>query len=332
MRQGLLAITLLLNVVLWSPLTLALEMTQEEADSWLVDPQVLHSTNNIYQDVLLDNADVVSSTLAQIPQPKQEVIRFLLLKKIESQRLILTPRMAIFIKLQQQRPSIYTVSDSGDDYTASLSVFNSSLIANRLISNWKQDQTTIDFIIAVESQNLDLFHWLKGSSLILEEHETLLVNEADSLSPRALEYLVNQLVGEPLIQWVPSTTVVVKLAQLTQDQRLYSLLWKMKSNKATEGEVKRLVSVGDDFSVKQLIEAAQNPALKNMVIEGLVLIQPMAETTKNFLVSKLNNADDGPIVTQALSSSAYRSWFIDLVENGRIKNAQVLMPFWTIEE
>ena len=332
MRQGLLAITLLLNAVLWSPLTFSLDITQEDVDLLLTDSQVLHSTNAIYQDVLFDNADSVRNTLAQTPLPEQEVIRFLLLKKIESQRLVLTPRMAIFIKSQQQRTPIYTVFDSGDSYIASMPAFNASLIADRLIASWKQDQTTIDFIIAAENQDLDLFSWLKGNSPISKEHETLLVNEAGSLSPQALEYLVNQLVGKSLIQWVPSTPVVVKLAQLTQNQRLYSLLWKMKANKASEDEIKRLVSVGDDFSMNQLMEATQNPALKNIAINGLVQIQPMNEMVKSFLVEKLNHVDDGSIVAQALSKSSYRSWLIHLIENGRIKNSQILMQSLVVKE
>ncbi|OEF27206.1 hypothetical protein [Vibrio rumoiensis] len=325
MRQGLLAVTLLLNAVLWVPLGHAIEITQEEVTSWLNNSQVHQSVDNIYQDVLLDKARVVEKALAQIPLPKQEVVRYLLLRKIEMERLVLTPRMSIFIKSQQQHSPVYSVSDNGDGYTAIMPAFNSSLIANRLISNWKQDQTTIDFIIAVESQDLDLPNWLKGNSQLTKEHEALLLKEADSLSPQALDYLVNQLVGTSLIKWVPSTAVVIKLAQLTEDQRMYNLLWKMKGNEDSQNEVRRLASVGNAFSVKQLIEASQNPALKNTAIGELVNIQPMSLEAKDFLVDKLNHVDDGVLVAQALSDSPHRDWLVNLLESGGVKKSQSLM-------
>lgn len=324
MRQGLLAIMFLL-VGLFTRVSLATQMTQDDVSAWLVDAQVQISVEQLYQDAVKDDATKIQDTLQRMPLPKQEVVRFLLLKKIENEQLVLTPRLAIFIQSQKNHQPIYQAVEISDDYSTEYPVFNASLIANRLIRTWKQDQTNIDFIIAAESGDLQLATWMQGDAFQQKQREELFLNEVESLSPSALHSLSEQLVGPGVVKWLPSSRVVIKLAQLTEDPRLYDLLWKMKVNDYSIKEVSRLAQQADAFSIQQLMNATKNPALKSDAIAGLVRLQPMPESVETFLVEKLKQNSDGLMVARALSDSAHHSWLISLLQQGQISHAQDLL-------
>lgn len=325
MRQGLLAIIFLLMAGLFSPLSSATEMTSDEVKAWTQAPQVQTSVDHIYQYVLQDKVSDIQQALQGMPLPKQEVVRFLLLKKIEREHLVLTPRLAIFIQSQESHQPIYQTVEANDDYSTSYPVFNTSLIASRLIRTWKQDQTNIDFIIAAESGELILADWLKGDEFQRQQKEKLLLDEVDSLSMTALQKLADQIVGPGVIKWVPSNRVVVKLAQLTDDARLYDLLWKMKVNEDSLQEVRRLAQQADTFSIQQVMNATKNPGLKPAAIEGLVKLQPMTQQVETFLVDKLNQRSDSVMVARALSQSEHHNWLISMLQGGEISQAQDLM-------
>ncbi|MFH0257826.1 hypothetical protein ACGRL8_12530 [Vibrio rumoiensis] len=332
MRQGLSAIIFLLFIVLFGPIAQASEMTQSEVSSWLNNPSAQSSADHIYQLALQDKVPDIQDSLESIPLPKQEAVRYLLLKKIEDANLVLTPRMAIFIQSQQTHQPVYQFTESGDGYSVTLPAFNASLVATRLINDWKQDQTTIDFIIDAENNQLQLANWLQGDTYDVQQKEMLFLKEADSLSLQALQYLSNQLVGNSVVNWLPSTSVVIKLAQLTDDEQLYSLLWKMKADDHTTQELQRLAQVGDEFALQQIMNATQNPTIKSMAINQLVAIKPMTEQVHAFLVEKLNHTRDGLMVAQALSSTEHHDWLISLLQSGQVEQSQILLNALAVAE
>lgn len=325
MRQGLLAILFLLNIVFLGPYAQALEMTKNDVSSWLHNPKVQSSVDKMYQLALQDKVPQLHDSLESLPLPKQEVVRYLLLKKIEKERLVLSSRMAIFIQSQQAHKPLYQFTESGNDYSVILPAFNASLVASRLIRNWKQDQTTLDFIISAENNQVELASWLQGDAYHVQRKEDLFLNEADSLSPQALEFLTNQLVGNSVVKWLPSTAIVIKLAQLTNDERLYALLWKMKGDENSKQEIHRLAQVKDAFSLQQIMNATQNPTIKSTAINQLVVMKPMTEEVQTFLIRKLNHGTDGLMVARALSSTKHNDWLVTLLKSGQIKQSQSIL-------
>ena len=325
MRQGLSAIIFLLSIVLFGPFAQASEMTQSEVSSWLNNSNAQSSADHLYQLALQDKVSEIQSSLDSTPLPKQEVVRYLLLKKIEDGRLVLSSRLAIFIQSQQTQSPRYQFTESGDDYSVTLPAFNASLVATRLVSDWEQDQTNIDFIIKAETNQLQLASWLQGDAYHIQQKEDLFLKEADSLSLQALQHLSNQLVGNSIVKWLPSTSIVIKLAQLTNDERLYSLLWKMKADDKSIQELQRLAEVGDEFSLQQIMNATQNPTIKSIAINHLVGIKPMTTQVQAFLVDKLNHNRDGLMVAQALSSTEHHEWLISLLQSGQVSQSQTLL-------
>ncbi|MFV0574281.1 MAG: hypothetical protein ACK5NC_02485 [Vibrio sp.] len=331
LRQGLLAIVFLLFIGTFGPTAWAAEITQDEVNLWQTEPNIQSSADKLYHDALQDNIPQLQEALHALPLPDQEVARFLLLKKIEEQGLVLTPRLAIFVQSQQKHKPIYQVSESGDGYTALVPVFNTSLIADRLIQNWNEDQAVLDFIIAAENEKLELATWLTGNDSEVKKKEALFLEEADSLSPKALNYFVSQLSGDDLVKWLPPNSILVKLAQLTKDEGIYRLLWKTKVDDSTLGEIRRLTKVGDNFSVNQVIDASENPALKTTAIEQLVTIKPMPLDVQRFLMERLNRGGDGLMVAMALSKSEHQDWLMMLLKSGQIEGSKSLMNSISME-
>lgn len=330
MRQGLSAISFLLSIVLFGPFAQAIEMTQSEVSSWLNNPNAQSSSEHTYQLALQNKVPEIQDYLESIPLPKQEVVRYLLLKKIEDAHLVLSPRLAIFIQSQQTQSPRYRFTESGDGYSVTLPAFNASLVATRLVNDWKQDQKNIDFIIEAENNQLQLASWLQGDAYHIQQKEALFLKEADSLSLQALEHLSNQLVGNSVVKWLPSTSIVIKLAQLTDDERLYSLLWKMKADDKSIQELQRLAQVGDKFALQQIMNATQNPTIKSIAINHLVGIKPMTTQVQAFLVEKLNHNRDGLMVAQALSLTDHHDWLISLLQSGQVSQSQTLLNYLVV--
>ncbi|MCA2442092.1 MULTISPECIES: hypothetical protein, partial [Vibrio] len=230
-----------------------------------------------------------------------EVVRFRLLEKLEQQNIILTPRMALFVESQVRLTPTYQMLERGDGYEFSVPAFNYPAIASRLIKRWKQDQSTLDFVLQAERKELNLQQWLTGTSQQIQTRESLLIRELDSLSPSALKALTTQLTQANVTSWLPSTAVVVRMAQVSQDKAMYDLLWRMRADYNSQQELKRLADTGDAFSLQQLMNATINPSLKPHAIRLLTKSNPLSPEVKQFLIAKMALSEEATLVARQLA-------------------------------
>ncbi|MDP2575736.1 hypothetical protein Q8W40_26345 [Vibrio penaeicida] len=324
MQQGMLAwfISLLL---LFSPLS-AKELSHEEAQQWVLDQQVLNKADELYQLVLKDEVSSLDFSLQRLSLPQQDVVRFLLLEHMEDQEIILTSKMAKFVQKQIGRPSPYKVRKQGDGYEFSVPAFDSSAVASRLLKRWHSDQQILTFILKAEQLDLVLSQWLtEGGSKKNKEREALLVRELDGLSPKALDYLIKQITQNPITNWLPSTQVVVRMAQVSEDPEVYKLLWRMKADSHSKSELKRLVKIKSEFSLQQLMLASDNPSLHDAALDELTRLDPIPLEVKTFLIKKLKQSNDASIVARNLVKHGHRGWVEQLAENHRGLNTKSLL-------
>ena len=143
------------------------------------------------------------------------------------------------------------------------------------------------FVLDAEKQNLNLKEWLTGSEHQVQTREALLIRELDSLSPEAVNYLAKQLTESPIVSWLPSTEVVVRLAQVSEDPDVYQILWKMKADYHSQAELVRLAESKSPFALEQVMAATKNPRLKEEAITLLTRVNPLSEEVKDFLVSRM---------------------------------------------
>ncbi|EHI9302400.1 hypothetical protein [Vibrio vulnificus] len=317
MQHGLLSSLLLSLSLFWMPqIALAKEVPADTVQQWLQDQQVESKVSELLDYALRDKTNELKFSLERLALPQQEVVRYVLLDKLEKNQVILTPRMALFVESQIKRTPAYQVVEKGEGYEFTVPAFNYPAIASRLIKRWKQDQSTLEFILLAEQGKLDLQTWLSGSTNQVQLRESLLLKELDSLSPEALEQLVSQLVDKPITTWLPSSSVVVRFAQVSERSDVYHLLWRMKADHNSQAELTRLASMGDEQALQQVMAAALNPSLKEQAIQVLASKHPLSQDVKQFLITRMALPDDAALVAKELSKQGHERWLQEVLSGG----------------
>jgi hypothetical protein len=326
MQQGMLS-SLLLSLFLFCawPSAASIEITSDTAQKWLQEEQIRHKSAELLQYAVHDELDSLRFSLQRLALPQQEAARFLLLQKIEQLELVLTPNMVLFIEEQQALAPTYQVVEKEQGYEFSTPAFDSSAIASRLLKRWRQEQTILDFLVKAERQELVLKTWLSGTQYQVKIRETLLIRELDTLSPSALAAFTEQLTSELVTGWLPSTQVMVRLAQVSEDPKIYKLLWLLWVDFSIQQELTRLASVSDEFAIKQIMAASENPSLKVQAIKALVRISPMRPDIRDFLIAKMSINEEVNLVATALVEQGHSRWLKDLlVSNSQVKSRGIL--------
>ncbi|EPW6890336.1 hypothetical protein ACWOWW_004029 [Vibrio vulnificus] len=314
MQHGLLSSLLLSLSLFWMPqIALAKEVPADTVQQWLQDQQVESKVSELLDYALRDKTNELKFSLERLALPQQEVVRYVLLDKLEKNQVILTPRMALFVESQIKRTPAYQVVEKGEGYEFTVPAFNYPAIASRLIKRWKQDQSTLEFILLAEQGKLDLQTWLSGSTNQIQLRESLLLKELDSLSPEALDRLVNQLVDKPITTWLPSSAVVVRFAQVSERSDVYHLLWRMKADHNSQAELTRLATMGDEQALQQVMAAALNPSLKEQAIQVLASKHPLSQDVKQFLITRMALPDDAALVAKELSKQGHERWLQEVL-------------------
>ena len=329
MQHGLLSSLLLSTSLLVSSVGMvhATEMSSQAVETWLENEQIQSKTAELLELVMRDEVDSLRFSLERLAFPQQEVARYQLLKKLEQQNVVLTAKMSIFIEQQRAIVPTYQVLERGDGYEFTTPAFNFPSIASRLIKQWRQDQTTLVFVLDAEKKQLDLQKWLSGSDHQVQAREALLIRELDSLSPEAVDFLSSQFAGSTIVSWLPSTQVVVRFAQVSEDASVYQLLWKMRADYHSQAELERLAKTHQPFALQQVMEATKNPRLKDEAITLLTRVNPLPDDVKAFLVSRMAIAEEAPLVARELAKHGHTLWLQDLVDDNPTVKGSLIQKF-----
>ncbi|MGF1698319.1 hypothetical protein L4C54_21980 [Vibrio lamellibrachiae] len=326
MRQGLLLSVLLFSVLLFRPVVVnATQMEPITVKQWLKDEHIHRKVNELMQYVDEDELDSLKFALERLALPQQEVARFVLLDAVEKQKRALSPKMAMFLERQVALVPVYQVLERGDGYEFVVPAFNYPATASRLLKQWQQDQTTLEFILTAERKELNLQQWLSGSDYQLKTRESLLIRELNSLSPEAVLALTEQLTSQTITSWLPSSRVMVQLAKASKSPEVYQLLWRMRADFQSESELVRLANLDDGFSISQVMMASSNPALKEQALTALTKIKPMSDDVKQFLMAKMRVAEDATLVASELERQGYRGWLEELVDSKNGLNTKAIL-------
>ncbi|WP_047048187.1 hypothetical protein [Vibrio mexicanus] len=316
MQQGML-LSVLLSFMVFMNAAFAQEIPSERVDAWLADEQLNQKAIELLEYTRDDQIDSLSFALERLALPQQEAVKLLLLREIEQRQIILSSKMAMFVEQQTQVVPTYKVVEQGDGYELTLPAFDYPAVANRILRRWHQDQQTLEVILKAEQKALVLQDWLIGSEYLVRSKEKILIQELDSLSPEALDFITAQLTQSSVTSWLPSTQVMIRLAQVSQDEEVYKLLWRMRADFYSQAELKRLAKLGSDFSTQQLMLASSNPSLKHLALTELTQVAPMTDSVKAFLVTRMALEDEAPLIARELVRQGHSGWLRDLVSTNR---------------
>lgn len=312
MRQGLLA-SILLSASLLTGHVSASEVQPSFVNSLLVDQQLNKKVDELHQYLIDGDIITLNFSLNRLSMPQQEAVRFMLVQQIEQQQLILDPKGTIWLKQQLTIHPTYTIKEQGNGYVVTKLAFDYSSIASRVLSQMSKDQQVLDFILAAEEHRLVLSEWLVGEPHEVRVRQSIVLAELDSLTPEALDYLVAQITDDPLSVWLPTTEVMVRLAQLSQNSEVYKILWKMRTDQHSIAELERLSSVAPDpFATQQLMLATNNPSLKQNAFASLAQLHPLPKDVQQFLLAKIDHIQDGGAVAIHLANYGHAPWLESL--------------------
>lgn len=318
MRQGLLA-SILLSTSLMVGVVSASEIQPTFAKSLLVDAQLKKKVDELHQYLIDGDIITLNFSLNRLSMPQQEAVRFMLLQQIEQQKLILDPKGTIWLRAQLTKHPTYMIKEQGDGYVVTKLAFDYSSIASRVLNQMSKDQQVLDFILAAEEHSLVLSEWLVGDPHEVRVRQSIVLAELDSLTPEALAYLSGQITDGPISVWLPTTEIVVRLAQLSQDPAVYKILWKMRTDQHSISELTRLSRLAPDkFATDQLIAATSNPSLKQSAFASLAQLHPLPSDVEQFLLAKLSHIQDGGAVALHLANYGHGSW-LESLSNSRNK-------------
>ncbi|MDD9195364.1 hypothetical protein PVK62_05875 [Aliivibrio sp. S3MY1] len=312
MRQGLLA-SILLSASLLTSQVSASNVQPSLVNSLLVDQQLNKKVDELHQYLIDGDIITLNFSLNRLSMPQQEAVRFMLLQQIEQQQLILNPKGTIWLKEQLTIHPTYTIKEQGNGYVVTKLAFDYSSIASRVLSQMSKDQQVLDFILAAEEHRLVLSEWLVGEPHEVRVRQSIVLAELDSLTSEALDYLVAQITDDPLSAWLPTTEVMVRLAQLSRNSEVYKILWKMRTDQHSISELERLSHVAPDpFATQQLMLATYNPSLKQNAFASLAQLHPLPEDVQQFLLAKIDHIQDGGAVAIHLANYGHASWLESL--------------------
>ncbi|WED21786.1 hypothetical protein L3Q72_14525 [Vibrio sp. JC009] len=313
----------------WNVFASGVEMSPNTRQMWLQNEVVQQKTKEFYKYADKDKVDTIIYEMETLTQPEQEAIRFLLLQSMEQQKMPLTGKLAGYIESLLKTPPVYQMNHVGDGYEFTTPAFAYPAVANRLLNVWKQDQKILQFVLAAEREELHLETWLNdGTEKERLAREQLFIAELDGLSPPALNLIVEQVVDAEnrLIFWLPSNPVMVRLAQVSEDPRVYKLLWRMRATSESQKELFRLMDKEDPASVDIIIDATNNPKLQIDAIQYLASYQPRSGVIKAFFIDKLSSKNQSEVdfVANELVRQGYSDWLKTLLETNDEVNKAVI--------
>ncbi|MGO1298355.1 MAG: hypothetical protein ACTMIA_13760 [Vibrio sp.] len=322
MRQGMLY-TILFTLVLFTSSSWAVIISNQARQEVLNDETLQQKVEDLYQLGISNRINALDFSIERLALPQQDAARYLLFRRFEKSGIALSASLYGFVQKQNLHSPTYKLMEYGQGYEFSVPAFNYPAIGFRLMNRWDQDQKTVDFILHAELHELDLKTWLSGPKK--GEHEQLLLRELDNLSVSAIGFLTKQLTSTNVTSWLPSSRVMVKLARISRDPKVYKLLWLMRSDHIIEDELARLATHQDKFALSQLMLAARNPKLTSEAIKALVSIHPMDANVETFLVQRLSNSDEASLTARALVNYGHRHWLEDLMHSNRQIKTRLIM-------
>lgn len=322
--------SLLLGVsVLGSGASFAAEMSPNTRQMWLQNDTVQQRVAQYLSYAENDKVDAIRVDIQRLPLPQQEAIRFLLLQTMERQQTVISPQLAAYIEEMLTTPPVYQLRHFGDGYEFTTPAFAYPSIANRLLTKWRRNQEVLAFVLAAEREELHLETWLNdGTPEQRQAREKLFIEELEGLSPPALNIIVEQIVDadNKVIFWLPSNPVMVRLAQVSRDLRVYKLLWRMRATTDSQKELFRVMDRYDELAVDIVLAATVNPTLREEALNYLVAFKPMPGKVRGFLLDQLSDANDKAVISLAnkLVRYGYASWLKTLLDSNSQVNRSAL--------
>ena len=325
MQIGLLAIAMTAVQAVAQVAIQPTEVTQQDVEQIQSSLQVKNRVSALRQYYDSSDFTLLESHLSSLPPLQQEAVRSQLIDhaidyadKPEG----LDQAKADWLEAQAGRTPVFNVVEQGDGYLVTKSAFHYGAKARSLVIRWQQQLLAQQMVEQAESGTLQLSQWLTGDMQAQATRRDIFLAQLPALSQTAVNALAEQFTSDSKLLWLPDNAVIAAVAAASDDEGVYHLLWRRRSDQYSLAELNRLADLAPQpAATKQLMAATINPTLKLQAYRALITLKPLPVATRDFLSDKLSEVDDGELVATELARSGYLDWLEQLAS---VSRSQVL--------
>ncbi|OAN16922.1 hypothetical protein A3K86_08250 [Photobacterium jeanii] len=307
----------------------AQQVTERQVEEVSQSQQVLDRAQALKTLYERNEFRALEFNLSQLPPLAQEAVRENLVH-YAAEFGKLDQAKATWLAEQAGRKPEFSIVEQGDGYQVTKAAFHYGAKARTLIQHWEHELQADDMMRKAESGTLQLSKWLTLNQTTQKQRRDLFLERVKDLSPQAIDKLVAQFATDSQLLWLPDNAIIASLAAHSGDDEMYQLLWRRRSDHYSYQELNRLASLAPQpDALTQLMAATMNPSLKQQAFKTLIALKPMPASTRQFLIAKMGENDDGVVVAQQLAQQGYSSWLRQLASshssNVLKKNLQIVL-------
>ena len=301
------------------------EISQQDVEQVQSSLQVKNRVSALRQYYDSSDFALLETHLSPLPPLQQEAVRSQLIDHaIETADNPdgLDQAKADWLEAQTSRMPLFNVVEQGDGYLVTKSAFHYGAKARSLVIRWQQQLLALQMVEQAEDGALQLSQWLTGDIQTQATRRDIFLAQLPQLSQTAVDALAEQFTSDNKLLWLPDNAVIAAVAAASDDEGVYHLLWRRRSDQYSLAELNRLAALAPQpNATKQLMAATINPTLKLQAYRALITLKPLPVAARDFLSDKLSEVDDGELVATELARSGYLDWLEQLAS---VSRSQVL--------
>ncbi|WP_255526643.1 hypothetical protein [Photobacterium sp. BZF1] len=301
------------------------EISQQDVEQVQSSLQVKNRVSALHQYYDSSEFALLETHLSSLPPLQQEAVRSQLIDHAidyADNPDGLDQAKADWLEAQTGRMPVFNVVEQGDGYLVTKSAFHYGAKARSLVIRWQQQLLAQQMVDQAEEGGLQLSQWLTGDIQTQTTRRDIFLAQLPQLSQTAVDALAEQFTSDSKLLWLPDNAVIAAVAAASDDEGVYHLLWRRRSDQYSLAELNRLAALAPQpNATKQLMAATINPTLKLQAYRALITLKPLPVAARDFLSDKLSEVDDGELVATELARSGYLDWLEQLAS---VSRSQVL--------
>ena len=301
------------------------EISQQDVEQVQSSLQVKNRVSALRQYYDSSDFALLETHLSALPPLQQEAVRSQLIDHAIAYADNpdgLDQAKADWLEDQTSRMPVFNVVEQGDGYLVTKSAFHYGAKARSLVIRWQQQLLALQMVEQAEDGALQLSQWLTGDIQTQATRRDIFLAQLPQLSQTAVDALAEQFTSDNKLLWLPDNAVIAAVAAASDDEGVYHLLWRRRSDQYSLAELNRLAALAPQpNATKQLMAATINPTLKLQAYRALITLKPLPVAARDFLSDKLSEVDDGELVATELARSGYLDWLEQLAS---VSRSQVL--------
>lgn len=221
------------------------EISQQDVEQVQSSLQVKNRVSALRQYYDSSEFALLETHLSSLPPLQQEAVRSQLIDHAidyADNPDGLDQAKADWLEAQTSRMPVFNVVEQGDGYLVTKSAFHYGAKARSLVIRWQQQLLAQQMVDQAEEGGLQLSQWLTGDIQTQTTRRDIFLAQLPQLSQAAVDALAEQFTSDSKLLWLPDNAVIAAVAAASDDEGVYHLLWRRRSDQYSLAELNRLAA------------------------------------------------------------------------------------------